>query len=142
MYHSRHCIGYISRGWRNFYRQSLIGACGSISTTSSSSLISKFDVAYHYPSIKLQLQSTRLQCCGILSSKVSLSPNQVSNNNISARALSPTSRCFSSSSLSTVSNNTKIYHYGCTNIKDRIQLSTLKPRQSAEIEDELYSSQK
>ena len=137
MYHSRHCIGYISRGWRrnNFYRQR-IGVCDSISTTSSSSLISKFDVAYHYPSIELQLQS-RLLCYGILSSST-ISSSHIIFNNRTTRASSPTSRCFSSSS-SSVSNNTKTYHYGFTNIKDRIQLSTLKPRQSAEIEDELYS---
>jgi len=54
------------------------------------------------------------------------------------RASSPTSRCFSSFST-TASINTKTYKYGCTNLKDRLQLSILKPRQSAEIEDELYS---
>lgn len=133
MYHSRHCIGYISRGcWRNIYRQR------SISTTSSSSLISKFDVAYHYPSIGLQYQSRALCCIGIPSSTISSS--HLSINNRTNLLSSPTSRCFFSSPLSTVSNNTtKIYKYGCPNLKDRIQLSTLKPRQSAEIEDELYS---
>mmetsp|Transcript_10991 Transcript_10991/g.19436 ORF Transcript_10991/g.19436 Transcript_10991/m.19436 type:complete len:742 (+) Transcript_10991:285-2510(+) len=49
---------------------------------------------------------------------------------------SQSQRCFSSSTVSTKSK-TQIFQYG--NDEDRIHFSKLKPRQSAELEDELFS---